>query len=1043
MDAIREILRGDNERQQMISRQGAAIDEETVNGIMSTDAFSIEKLEAENIEKRMDFQQGLLMFGNRLRKKRYTKELCELEKHVNTLEGKIAYLEKIIQMERNDMEMRLLMASVLGRGIVAKRIMAESLGKITKYRREMIKCYEELPVQRKDEQGKKIQETELDKEEAAYQEAVAEFEPRMRIAATLDKVKAERADRERQEGEKTEAESVSGLIQEFLAADFSEQTLAAGYVIKNLDSCLHNVELIRRLRKTGVTGDDEARVKQKLAAVEEYENVVESTLWDYGVTVDFQTLQFQEIKEGDEAFARKRQKYLANGALRFWLDRKKYRQIGESGAALHEATQQESGLTRVEGKLSALEAELGMQRDKKTRITRALTRRVSKLDSVQTGDTIRADSKYYKGKMEHLQVKMRLLMIYRRMMRNLKKEIGEGGEAFASLEKVFSDYVLTNRTIFGDREEAEAKEAKALTKLKRALATVQSKSLNQSSIYAAILLGVLTEENDGYLEVPPGEIQVIEDNNIVLGNKKTPGKAAERYYQDCKDMPLFTHRPNSKDIRQGNLGDCYLLAGLISVVDQNPEEIMNIMRDNGDGTVTVCFKPVETDASGKEISTPYYVTVRKTIPVDRSDRKNAFSQGALWVKMIEKAYAASKLHLLEQTNKEREERREAPLPFSEWKRNGLHGGQQADYDDIGGGFGGRFVRLLIGRKSEANILDKNRAEHVGNRIGRMLPAVNEPRWKTSSTRKFGNESVDSIVYEYIKKQGQGPKTLQERVQAEILARKFLNLEKSKNRGDAAYQADKEALQKYRRTCILNLDMVESIARETKQDILQLDSEENIRKWYAKLKDMYCHYLIALNNKSTLNDEDKIIQRVQSHYAAPDFEERFLILTAQQFNDTLDILQQRHLELFRRKQAGGQGAGAQVRDRLYSARDLKLFGRIEGALRSGDYTVFDTRELSQNHTGKNGESEAGGMVGTHAYTIINTRRIEVNGEERLFFVVMNPWAEQGVVYEAGQNAGEIRKRSIRGKDAGEKEEGVFYLELSKFAEVVKHWEKVPA
>lgn len=183
------------------------------------------------------------------------------------------------------------------------------------------------------------------------------------------------------------------------------------------------------------------------------------------------------------------------------------------------------------------------------------------------------------------------------------------------------------------------------------------------------------------------------------------------------------------------------------------------------------------------------------------------------------------------------------------------------------------------------------------------------------------------------------------------------LEKEKRKDNDAltsYRRDKEALQKYRRTCILNLDIVESIARETNIDMLQLDSEKNIREWYANLKNMYRHYLSAKKKKSTLNDDDKIIQRVQSHYAAPDFAERFLPLEEQQFNDTIDILERRHLELLRRNQEG----------------------------------------------------------------------------------------EQGEVYDVDKDTGEIRARAVRGNRDGEKEEGVFRLELSRFIEVAKRWETVP-
>lgn len=1031
MDLFMQLQANENEVYEFISKQREAMDGQAVDSIMRTETFSIESLEAQNRKGRMDFRQSLMLSDYKFNKKRYERELWKLEKNNNTAEGMIAFYEKLIQIEQNDMKMRLLMASVLDRGTAAKRVRAESLEKIRTYRQVLLEQYYKLAQKGQMTERWNELSAEYAREEAAYQEAAAELDLRVLTTAALDRIKTERDDAER-----TGTEDTAALIQEFLDADFSTRTLGAGYVIQNMNACLHNVELIRRMRRAVFMGDDEAKVIRKLKAVSEYANVVDSALWEYGFTIDHEALQIREIGKNDEAFARKRQAYLENGAVNFYLSVRRYKH-GEGGAEADDAHGQGTEQTRVEEKLSALEAKLKIADavGQDEHIMRAATRSVSAVQTAKAGDTIRAAKEEAEGKREHLKVKDRLGKIYAKLKERLTAKLGEGAEEFQDLQPLVDAYVQKNRKVYENRAEVEQFEASALVALKRALVRVQKSVLNKCSKYAAILLGLLAGESSGYLEVPLGKKHFVGDEKIILGDKRKPGKAAEREYQDCTSIPLFTHRPNIKDVAQGDLGDCYLLAGLLSVVDQNAEEIMNIMKDNGDGTVTVCFKREETDASGKTSFTPCYVTVRKTVPVLKANRLDAFSSGALWVKMIEKAYAASGLHIIDRINAENARNGILPVSYDQLQNDIVMGTRKMDYDDIWGGWPGPFVSLLLGRKSDEHNLNKNRAEHVGDRIGRMLPAVNEPAWNADPARKFGNESVDSIVYEYIRKQDLNK------------AGEFLDLKKleAPQRNDdrlmAEYRAKKEALQKYRRTCILNLDIVDSIAREGNLDILQLDSEAKIRQFYDTVKDIF---LRSLNGTATgLYEKYKdVIVRVVNNYVTDDFGTLFLPIQVQQFNDTVDILQERHIELLKKNLAGGTGVGAGkvagAPQNYYSARDLKLFGRIETALQSGSYVDFVTRILSATGTGRNGESEASGMVGTHVYSIINTRKVTVNGQERLYFVVMNPWAYKGVVYHV--EADGIKEHAVDGIDD---EEGVFCLELRRFAEIVKQWDAVPA
>ncbi len=87
--------------------------------------------------------------------------------------------------------------------------------------------------------------------------------------------------------------------------------------------------------------------------------------------------------------------------------------------------------------------------------------------------------------------------------------------------------------------------------------------------------------------------------------------------------PLYT------DVMQGQVGDCWLLAGLGEVATRTPRIIKNMFTDNGDGTWSVRFF---------HNGVPDWVTVDNELP----DGGTYFDQpinGVLWVALAEKAYA--------------------------------------------------------------------------------------------------------------------------------------------------------------------------------------------------------------------------------------------------------------------------------------------------------------------------------------------------------------------------------------------------------------------
>jgi len=106
------------------------------------------------------------------------------------------------------------------------------------------------------------------------------------------------------------------------------------------------------------------------------------------------------------------------------------------------------------------------------------------------------------------------------------------------------------------------------------------------------------------------------------------------------------HSVDPSDVTQGALGDCYLMASMAAIANQNPDLIQKLIRDNGDGTYTVTFYQkkkvlglfdnghekieITVDADFPEHNgSPMYAQ-----PGDTVDGKQE-----IWSMVIEKAYA--------------------------------------------------------------------------------------------------------------------------------------------------------------------------------------------------------------------------------------------------------------------------------------------------------------------------------------------------------------------------------------------------------------------
>jgi hypothetical protein len=87
-------------------------------------------------------------------------------------------------------------------------------------------------------------------------------------------------------------------------------------------------------------------------------------------------------------------------------------------------------------------------------------------------------------------------------------------------------------------------------------------------------------------------------------------------------LPAKASEINYKDVHQGSNGDCYFLAALTSLAQRHPQKVVDMIKDNNNGTYTVKF-------AGKPV----------TVASPTDTELGMYAGGGSWVPIIEKAYA--------------------------------------------------------------------------------------------------------------------------------------------------------------------------------------------------------------------------------------------------------------------------------------------------------------------------------------------------------------------------------------------------------------------
>lgn len=248
---------------------------------------------------------------------------------------------------------------------------------------------------------------------------------------------------------------------------------------------------------------------------------------------------------------------------------------------------------------------------------------------------------------------------------------GEAARESESAERFLTSLRKCERLFEGDTFGAQKSDAASYPLMKHKV------SDNPAMIHCYVMLKHLSGH---YEEMTRGGLTVPPDAYVIDCTQKEPyaltgdleeimeKEKKQNGYDEAvvvwKDVtgPLFPHLPTPNDLQQGYLGDCYFISSMSAIAANNPKKILDMMRDNGDGTVTMALNELDSyrqDGKKIESSEKNYIKLRKSVPVIEYRKRNQkgemetvktaepFARNSLWAKLGEKGYAMSGFHLSE------------------------------------------------------------------------------------------------------------------------------------------------------------------------------------------------------------------------------------------------------------------------------------------------------------------------------------------------------------------------------------------------------------
>ena len=615
--------------------------------------------------------------------------------------------------------------------------------------------------------------------------------------------------------------------------------------------------------------------------------------------------------------------------------------------------------------------------------------KANQLETIQEGNEqiIRLDQEQFEQldrSKNHKKVVNRLQAIYKQLTKRVQatKDIDYNKSAFAGIEKFFEVY----KKSFADNENMdEATKRYKVDKdlffqdlIKQIEICMKPTSKLAEKQCAGVILDFLYRETNGNLPIP-ASCYIGKDTAFVDMEKPIQDEAYDEAYvcsfSSVKKQTLFPHEPCLTDVSQGHLGDCYFISAIGNIVANNPEYIKSMMRDNMDGTVTVRFY----SKASSDVIVPVYIKISKTIPKRTFQKSKVVmdggSDGALWLKLLEKAYA-----LL--------------LNNADQRQLGLK--DKTSYSSIVGGVYSNALTHLLG--VEASIDD-----FVGNKTG--CP-VFKGRLLGNPVATFGKKKIDTpaLLLYY-------NKHLKDKDDNEA----FLYFSQKKGKS----QAFKDEISYYQ--------AVEKLIEKSMEILVEKD------KWNTRDLYSFCNAADQLTEK--LNKFlDKLSKESLPEMSAATLKkislpEKLHSVFLACFKDQtvtaegLKITIQDMIKVYKERLI------IDNKEAPYTPSELALYEKIAAYTANHRLCNLGTKDFGSAGSKDNNKA---GVYGKHSYAVLRAEEHILDGTKRKFFRLFNPAAEGIPIYKLDDRGllhrAEFSSQTSEDKSYERSAHGVFLLEL---------------